>query len=156
MFHCYFPHCQTCTFSLVLIIWCQTLCTSVALRIQCHWDISFALCLLQEDFKFMIEDAGFYCVKYHNLTGGIVALHSGFKLWDALLASLVKKANRLALCFGLFCLYDKLSAEFSDMNFRAWSRRAPLCRCHYTMTGHIYWFIFQLISSAQRCTKNCT
>lgn len=34
----------------------------------------------QEDFKFMIEDAGFYCVKYHNLTGGIVALHSGFKL----------------------------------------------------------------------------
>ncbi|XP_035514310.1 2-methoxy-6-polyprenyl-1,4-benzoquinol methylase, mitochondrial isoform X1 [Morone saxatilis] len=34
----------------------------------------------QEEFKGMIEDAGFYCVHYHNLTGGVVALHSGFKL----------------------------------------------------------------------------
>ncbi|KAM6943832.1 2-methoxy-6-polyprenyl-1,4-benzoquinol methylase, mitochondrial [Lycodopsis pacificus] len=34
----------------------------------------------QEEFKRMIEDAGFYCVKYTNLTGGVVALHSGFKL----------------------------------------------------------------------------
>ncbi|XP_061585861.1 2-methoxy-6-polyprenyl-1,4-benzoquinol methylase, mitochondrial [Cololabis saira] len=34
----------------------------------------------QEDFRDMIEDAGFYCVQYHNLTGGVVALHSGFKL----------------------------------------------------------------------------
>ncbi|XP_072288527.1 2-methoxy-6-polyprenyl-1,4-benzoquinol methylase, mitochondrial [Eucyclogobius newberryi] len=34
----------------------------------------------QEEFKTMIDDAGFYCVRYHNLTGGIVALHSGFKL----------------------------------------------------------------------------
>ncbi|KAK7933419.1 hypothetical protein WMY93_004315 [Mugilogobius chulae] len=34
----------------------------------------------QEEFKDMIDDAGFYCVRYHNLTGGIVALHSGFKL----------------------------------------------------------------------------
>ncbi|KAJ0019719.1 hypothetical protein NQD34_007288 [Periophthalmus magnuspinnatus] len=34
----------------------------------------------QGDFQTMIEDAGFYCVNYHNLTGGIVALHSGFKL----------------------------------------------------------------------------
>ncbi|XP_034397636.1 2-methoxy-6-polyprenyl-1,4-benzoquinol methylase, mitochondrial [Cyclopterus lumpus] len=34
----------------------------------------------QEEFKHMIEDAGFYCVKYHNFTGGVVALHSGFKL----------------------------------------------------------------------------
>ncbi|XP_076006842.1 2-methoxy-6-polyprenyl-1,4-benzoquinol methylase, mitochondrial [Genypterus blacodes] len=34
----------------------------------------------QEDFKGMIEEAGFYCVQYHNLTGGVVALHSGFKL----------------------------------------------------------------------------
>ncbi|XP_054467448.1 2-methoxy-6-polyprenyl-1,4-benzoquinol methylase, mitochondrial [Anoplopoma fimbria] len=34
----------------------------------------------QEEFKYMIEDAGFYCVKYYNLTGGVVALHSGFKL----------------------------------------------------------------------------
>lgn len=34
----------------------------------------------QEEFKQMIEDAGFYCVRYHNLTAGVVALHSGFKL----------------------------------------------------------------------------
>lgn len=34
----------------------------------------------QEEFKQMIEDAGFYCVQYHNLTAGVVALHSGFKL----------------------------------------------------------------------------
>lgn len=34
----------------------------------------------QEEFKAMIEDTGFYCVRYSNLTGGIVALHSGFKL----------------------------------------------------------------------------
>lgn len=35
----------------------------------------------QETFKEMIEDAGFFCVQYFNLTGGIVAIHSGFKLW---------------------------------------------------------------------------
>ncbi|KAG7252334.1 hypothetical protein CRUP_014838, partial [Coryphaenoides rupestris] len=34
----------------------------------------------QEEFKGMIEDAGFYRVKYYNLTGGVVAIHSGFKL----------------------------------------------------------------------------
>ncbi|XP_019966838.2 2-methoxy-6-polyprenyl-1,4-benzoquinol methylase, mitochondrial [Paralichthys olivaceus] len=34
----------------------------------------------QEEFKRMIEDTGFYCAQYHNLTGGVVALHSGFKL----------------------------------------------------------------------------
>ncbi|XP_029916607.1 2-methoxy-6-polyprenyl-1,4-benzoquinol methylase, mitochondrial [Myripristis murdjan] len=34
----------------------------------------------QEEFKGMIEDAGFYCVQYYNLTAGVVALHSGFKL----------------------------------------------------------------------------
>ncbi|AWP07599.1 putative 2-methoxy-6-polyprenyl-1-4-benzoquinol methylase mitochondrial [Scophthalmus maximus] len=34
----------------------------------------------QEEFKRMIEDTGFYCVRYHNLTGGVVALHSGYKL----------------------------------------------------------------------------
>ncbi|XP_039906216.1 2-methoxy-6-polyprenyl-1,4-benzoquinol methylase, mitochondrial [Simochromis diagramma] len=34
----------------------------------------------QEEFKSMIEDAGFYCVQYYNFTGGVVALHSGFKL----------------------------------------------------------------------------
>ncbi|XP_068167985.1 2-methoxy-6-polyprenyl-1,4-benzoquinol methylase, mitochondrial [Antennarius striatus] len=34
----------------------------------------------QEEFKEMIEDTGFFCVQYSNFTGGIVALHSGFKL----------------------------------------------------------------------------
>ncbi|XP_067911325.1 2-methoxy-6-polyprenyl-1,4-benzoquinol methylase, mitochondrial isoform X2 [Heterodontus francisci] len=34
----------------------------------------------QEEFKAMIEDAGFYKVEYNNLTSGIVAVHSGFKL----------------------------------------------------------------------------
>nr|XP_020479593.1 2-methoxy-6-polyprenyl-1,4-benzoquinol methylase, mitochondrial [Monopterus albus] len=34
----------------------------------------------QEEFKHMIEDAGFCCVRYSSFTGGVVALHSGFKL----------------------------------------------------------------------------
>ncbi|XP_058888872.1 2-methoxy-6-polyprenyl-1,4-benzoquinol methylase, mitochondrial-like [Acipenser ruthenus] len=34
----------------------------------------------QEEFKAMIEDAGFFKVQFHNLTGGVVAIHSGFKL----------------------------------------------------------------------------
>ncbi|CAM2103258.1 unnamed protein product [Caretta caretta] len=34
----------------------------------------------QEVFKAMIEDAGFLKVEYRNLTAGIVAIHSGFKL----------------------------------------------------------------------------
>ncbi|XP_072271602.1 2-methoxy-6-polyprenyl-1,4-benzoquinol methylase, mitochondrial [Pyxicephalus adspersus] len=34
----------------------------------------------QEEFKEMIEDAGFFKVNYHNLTSGVVAVHSGFKL----------------------------------------------------------------------------
>ncbi|KAM4808505.1 2-methoxy-6-polyprenyl-1,4-benzoquinol methylase, mitochondrial [Rhinophrynus dorsalis] len=34
----------------------------------------------QEEFKAMIEDAGFFRVNYHNLTSGVVAVHSGFKL----------------------------------------------------------------------------
>ncbi|XP_017463188.1 PREDICTED: 2-methoxy-6-polyprenyl-1,4-benzoquinol methylase, mitochondrial [Rhagoletis zephyria] len=34
----------------------------------------------QEDFKQMIEDAGFEMVQYENLTFGIVSIHSGFKL----------------------------------------------------------------------------
>ncbi|XP_029389717.1 2-methoxy-6-polyprenyl-1,4-benzoquinol methylase, mitochondrial [Mus pahari] len=34
----------------------------------------------QEEFKDMIEDAGFQKVTYENLTTGIVAIHSGFKL----------------------------------------------------------------------------
>ncbi|KDR18513.1 2-methoxy-6-polyprenyl-1,4-benzoquinol methylase, mitochondrial [Zootermopsis nevadensis] len=34
----------------------------------------------QEDFKAMIEDAGFCQVNYENISFGIVAIHSGFKL----------------------------------------------------------------------------
>jgi len=34
----------------------------------------------QAEFAMMIEDAGFKCVSYTNMTGGIVALHTGFKL----------------------------------------------------------------------------
>ena len=34
----------------------------------------------QETLKAMMEEAGFDKVSYHNLTGGIVALHKGFKL----------------------------------------------------------------------------
>lgn len=34
----------------------------------------------QDEFKEMIEDAGFFKVTYHNLTSGVVAVHSGFKL----------------------------------------------------------------------------
>ncbi|XP_039627695.1 2-methoxy-6-polyprenyl-1,4-benzoquinol methylase, mitochondrial [Polypterus senegalus] len=34
----------------------------------------------QEEFKAMIEDAGFFKVQYTNLTGGVVSIHSGFKL----------------------------------------------------------------------------
>lgn len=36
---------------------------------------------VKEEFKGLMEDAGFFCVQYFNLTGGVVALHSGFKLW---------------------------------------------------------------------------
>ncbi|KAI5721952.1 hypothetical protein M8J76_001474 [Diaphorina citri] len=34
----------------------------------------------QEEFKSMIESAGFQYVTYENLTFGVVAIHSGFKL----------------------------------------------------------------------------
>ncbi|RVE67896.1 hypothetical protein OJAV_G00086210 [Oryzias javanicus] len=34
----------------------------------------------QEEFQGLMEDSGFFCVQYFNLTGGVVALHSGFKL----------------------------------------------------------------------------
>ncbi|MFQ1006835.1 bifunctional demethylmenaquinone methyltransferase/2-methoxy-6-polyprenyl-1,4-benzoquinol methylase UbiE [Gilliamella apicola] len=33
----------------------------------------------QNTLKKMMEDAGFVDIKYHNMTGGIVALHTGFK-----------------------------------------------------------------------------
>jgi hypothetical protein len=35
---------------------------------------------LQDTFAGMIEDAGFQCVSYENILGGVAALHSGFKL----------------------------------------------------------------------------
>jgi len=34
----------------------------------------------QEQFKMMIEEAGFRCVSYENLTFGVVAIHSAFKI----------------------------------------------------------------------------
>lgn len=34
----------------------------------------------QDDFKTMIEEAGFDMVQYENLTFGVVSIHSGFKL----------------------------------------------------------------------------
>lgn len=34
----------------------------------------------QEAFAALIRDAGFKAVTYENLTQGVVALHSGFKL----------------------------------------------------------------------------
>jgi len=34
----------------------------------------------QAEFAGMIEEAGFKIVTYQNYTGGIVALHSGYKL----------------------------------------------------------------------------
>lgn len=34
----------------------------------------------QETFKHMIEDAGFNCVTYENLTFGVCSIHSGFKI----------------------------------------------------------------------------
>lgn len=34
----------------------------------------------QDDFKGMIEDAGFANVSYRNLTGGVVAIHSGWRI----------------------------------------------------------------------------
>ena len=34
----------------------------------------------QETLKGMMQEAGFEKVTYHNMTGGIVALHKGFKL----------------------------------------------------------------------------
>lgn len=34
----------------------------------------------QETFARMIEEAGFRGVEYENLTAGVVAIHSGFKV----------------------------------------------------------------------------
>ena len=35
---------------------------------------------LQENFARMVQEAGFQNVEYENLVGGVVAIHSGFKL----------------------------------------------------------------------------
>lgn len=35
---------------------------------------------LQDSWADQIRDAGFKAVTYENLTGGVVAIHSGFKL----------------------------------------------------------------------------
>ncbi len=34
----------------------------------------------QDTFAGMIEDAGFQAVGYENILGGVVAMHSGYKL----------------------------------------------------------------------------
>lgn len=34
----------------------------------------------QEEFKQLIEDAGFNCANYEDLTFGVCSIHSGFKL----------------------------------------------------------------------------
>jgi len=34
----------------------------------------------QETLKHMMDKAGFYKTSYHNMTGGVVALHKGFKV----------------------------------------------------------------------------
>lgn len=34
----------------------------------------------QENFKRMIQESGFSCVQYENLTFGVCSIHSGFKL----------------------------------------------------------------------------
>lgn len=34
----------------------------------------------QEEFRTMIEDGGFRCTTYTNLTFGVCSIHSGFKL----------------------------------------------------------------------------
>lgn len=35
----------------------------------------------QAEFACMIEEAGFKIVTYTNYTGGIVSVHSGYKIW---------------------------------------------------------------------------
>lgn len=42
-------------------------------------DLKFGL-FVQEKFASMIADAGFQDVEYENFVGGVVAIHSGFKL----------------------------------------------------------------------------
>lgn len=46
----------------------------------CALLLRLAVVLLQESWADQIRAAGFKAVTYENLTGGIVAIHSGFKL----------------------------------------------------------------------------
>lgn len=80
---------------------------------------------LQEEFKSMIEDAGFYCVQYYNFTGGVVALHSGFKLWDALRMPSVKYRIGKKSGTEFQASLQNDCTEFSDLRFLAWGFRAP-------------------------------
>lgn len=76
---------------------------------------------LQEEFKSMIEDAGFYCVQYYNFTGGVVALHSGFKLWDALRMPSVKYriSKKSVSGFSAVWLYRFFRLEFSSLRLQS-------------------------------------
>lgn len=76
---------------------------------------------LQEEFKSMIEDAGFYCVQYYNFTGGVVALHSGFKLWDALWMPSVKyrRSKKSFSGFSAVWLYRFFRLEFSSSRLQS-------------------------------------
>ena len=49
----------------------------------------------------MIRDAGFGFVKHENLTGGIAAIHSGFKLWN----------ENMKICIHLFELNNDFCRE---------------------------------------------
>jgi 2-methoxy-6-polyprenyl-1,4-benzoquinol methylase len=40
----------------------------------------YTFVLLQEEFARMIRAAGFKSVRHENLTFGVVAIHSGFKM----------------------------------------------------------------------------
>jgi hypothetical protein len=45
-----------------------------------HYLLLLLLSALQESWADQIRQAGFRAVTYENLTGGVVAIHSGFKL----------------------------------------------------------------------------
>lgn len=45
-----------------------------------HMDYRQIVFSFQEKFKTMIEEAGFRQVTYENLTFGVCAIHSGFKI----------------------------------------------------------------------------
>ncbi len=69
---------MTCTHSLHYQLWANSIANDsesykyLAESIRMHPD--------QRTLKGMMENAGFQNCDYHNLTGGIVAVHRGFKL----------------------------------------------------------------------------